>query len=70
MNTTWDRLSVVYLCFVINSGLVLYEEVCHLDIAIVTSHMQRSVSHLFYPRARGRDRKRRKEDVSLLLLVL
>lgn len=36
----------VYLCFAIDSCMVLQQEVCHLCVAIVTSHVQWSVTHL------------------------
>lgn len=35
-----------YLGFAIGSGLVLQQEVCHLCVAVVTGHVQRSVTHL------------------------
>lgn len=35
-----------YLGLAIDSGMVVQQEVCHLCIAIVTGHVQRSVTHL------------------------
>ena len=75
-NTTqWRPVGVcvcVYPGFAADSGLVLQEEVRHLEVAIVTSHMQRSVTHLLEyreketERERGRKRDEEREEKSLL----
>lgn len=36
----------VHLVFSVESGMVLQQEVCHLCVAVVTGHVQRSVSQL------------------------